>query len=137
MRRRPHGNVAAHDGSAIAVTAVDYRYDGLPDRVPAGSRLALHNASTTEAHRLVAVRLDDGDERTVDELAALDPAEVVVDPVADLLAGPGGGDGGEVTLTEPGRYLVLCTLPVGDATPASAPPGRTPQAGMYAQVVVA
>ena len=138
---------AAPNGSAIAVTALDYRYDGMPDRVPAGSRLTLHNASTTEAHRLVAVRLDDADERTVDELAALDPTVVVVDPAADLLAGPGGGDGGVVTLSEPGRYLVLCTLPTGsdagavldgDTDTSTASAGRShAEAGMYAQLVVA
>ncbi|HEX8581629.1 MAG TPA: hypothetical protein VF640_04845 [Acidimicrobiales bacterium] len=117
----------------VAVLAVDYAFDGLPDRVPAGTPVRLTNASTTEAHELVAVRLADGDERTVDELVALPAGEVdalVGRAAATATAGP-GGEVATATLDRPGRYLVVCTLPTGAA---GGPPHFT--AGMYGQIVV-
>lgn len=108
---------ATSDG-ALTVTMSDFHYDGLPDEVPAGTRLEIENSSTSELHELVAIRLADGDERTVDEILAGDLGTLFggAPPAAVLLAPPGGaqvaavGDG---TLAEPGRYLLLCAIPTG------------------------
>jgi hypothetical protein len=103
----------------VEVTAVDYRYEDLPDAVPAGTRLTLANASTAELHELVAFRLPDDESRSVSDLVALPQEEVLPTlgaPVAVLLTPPGGeqipavGDG---TLTEPGRYAIICVIPTG------------------------
>ncbi|MCU1369109.1 MAG: hypothetical protein JWO77_303 [Ilumatobacteraceae bacterium] len=140
----------ADDGS-ITVTAVDFDYEGLPESVPAGTKLKLVNDSEEELHELVAFRLPDDEARSADELIELPQAELEAvfggPPATVLLAKPGGpqieavGDG---TLTKPGRYLVACSIPVGadpdEILESEGPPpaGGVPHfhKGMYAEVTV-
>ncbi|WP_436794869.1 hypothetical protein [Actinospongicola halichondriae] len=150
---------AAPDDTAatVDVTAVDYAYEGLPDTIEAGTRLTLANASDTEIHELVAFRIPDDETRSIDELVTLPPEELLgligPEPATVLLAPPGGdqipavGDG---TLSEPGRYGVICVIPTGadpveylDAAAASegGPPevdGGPPHItqGMFAELLV-
>lgn len=109
------------DEDVVEVELVDYAFEGLPDSVPAGTRLTITNTSENEVHELVAVRLPDDEERSLEELLALPDEEADAllgsgPPAAVLVAPPGGeqvdavGDG---TLTEPGRYLLLCAIPTG------------------------
>lgn len=108
------------DGAVVVdVTLVDFAFEGLPASVDAGTRLQVSNGAESELHELVAFRLPDGEERPVGELAQLPPEELmplVGEPTTVLLAAPGGeqipavGDG---TLTEPGRYAVMCFIPTG------------------------
>ncbi|MET0909761.1 MAG: hypothetical protein ABWZ99_09840 [Ilumatobacteraceae bacterium] len=145
-------------GTVIEVDAVDYAFENLPDTVSAGTRLTLVNNANAELHELVAIRLADDELRSVDELVHLPEAELgailgAAPPAAVLLAAPGAeqvaavGDG---TLTQPGRYLVFCSIPSGvapdvylDAAAASngAPPqvdGGPPHFvhGMFAELTV-
>lgn len=110
----------------VVVRAVDYAFEGLPEEVPAGTKLSLENGSAEELHELVAVKLPDGEERPAAELVALPEEEQAAlssgPPAMVLLRPPGGapqidavGDG---TLTEPGRYLFICAIPTG-ADPAA------------------
>lgn len=112
---------AAEEPPVIEVRAVDFAFEDLPDRVPVGTTLTLVNDAPSELHELVAVRLDDDEDRSAEELVSLPPPEMgatlfAEDPAMVLLAAPGEdqiaavGDG---TLTEPGRYLVLCIIPTG------------------------
>jgi hypothetical protein len=144
--------------STVEVVATDFAFSGLPDSVPAGTKLTLVNDAATELHELVAFRLPDDEERSIDELAALPPEQLepifAGEPTAVLLAPPGGpeiaavGDG---TLTEPGRYAVICMIPTGVApevylAAAAESAGGPPQIedagpphlahGMYAELVV-
>jgi hypothetical protein len=104
-----------------AVTADDYEFRDLPDRVAAGSRLELVNASEMEVHELVAIRLPDGEERGVEEIMDLPEEELDdvlnEDEIATVLLAPPASRGeavlGDGTLTRPGRYVVLCFLPTG------------------------
>lgn len=105
---------------AIAVTAVDYRYQDLPDDISAGSTLTLRNDSDAEIHELVALRLADDETRTVDDLLALPQAELealFTAPPALVLIAPPGETGfaavGDGALSEPGRYAVVCFIPTG------------------------
>lgn len=108
---------AAEDG-VLTVEMADFHYGDLPEEVPAGTRLTIENTSTAELHELVAIRLPDDDDRSVEEILDDDPSALFADgpPATVLLAPPGGeqiaavGDG---TLVEPGRYLVLCAIPTG------------------------
>lgn len=138
------------DGS-ITVTAVDFAYEDLPETVPAGTKFKLVNDAPEELHEFVAFRLPDDEERSADELIELPQAELEAvfggPPATVLLAKPGGpqieavGDG---TLTEPGRYLVACSIPVGadpdELLESEGPPpaGGVPHfhKGMYAEIVV-
>lgn len=115
-------HAAGQSGPATyEVTLSDYSFSGLPESVAAGSKLSVSNAAATELHELVAFRLPDDETRTVEELVALPPAEIGATlgaPVTVLLAAPGGeqiaavGDG---TLSEPGRYAIICAIPTGVA----------------------
>ena len=140
------------------VTLSDYEFTGLPDEVAAGSKLTVVNTATTELHELVAIRLPGDEERSVEELVALPEDEVAAilgggPPAAVLLAPPGGeqiaavGDG---TLSEPGRYAIICSIPTGVAPEVylkaaaesnGAPPqveGGAPHLahGMFAELIV-
>lgn len=145
---------------AVEVVAVDYAFENLPDRVPAGTALSMRNESSVELHELIAYRLADDEERTAEDLMALPEQDLGAlfadDPDLGVVAPPGEksfppiGDG---TLTEPGRYLIFCAIPTGaDADEAmaamqeamqsqSGPPqinGGPPHfaQGMYGELVV-
>lgn len=141
----------------VEITAVDYAFQDVPSRVSPGTKLTLTNASSAELHELVALRLPDGEGRSLSELVALPEEELEAlftgEPATVLLAPPGGaqidavGDG---TLTESGRYVLVCFIPTG-ADPqaylaaAQAATDGPPQVeggpphftqGMYAEVTV-
>lgn len=129
---------ATSEAGEVEVTAVDYRFEGLPDEVPAGTAVSLRNDSTTEVHELVAMRLPDDEARGVEELLALPEAELgalFAAPPALVAVAPPGEDGfvalGEGTLDDPGRYAVLCFIPTGADPQAyldalEADPGQPP-----------
>jgi hypothetical protein len=123
--RATNTTLASHDTAAhhatVDVTAVDFAFEDLPETIAAGTQLTLTNGATTELHELVAFRLPAGETRPIGALLALPPAELgallgAAPPATVLLAPPGGeqisavGDG---TLTEPGRYLIMCSIPTG------------------------
>lgn len=103
----------------VAVTAVDYAFQDLPAQLAAGTTLTLTNASDAELHELVAVRLPDDETRTAAELLALpeEEAGALFAGVTDVIVAPPGEAGfpveGDGVIEEPGRYLVLCAIPVG------------------------
>ena len=116
----PVESPAAATPDPVEVVAVDFHFRDLPERVPAGTQLTLVNEAPSELHEIVALRLPDDEERPVDELVSLPPEEMgdlaEIAPTMVLLAAPGGeqiaavGDG---TITEPGRYLLICMIPTG------------------------
>jgi hypothetical protein len=151
------GSGGVEDG-VLEVHTVDYAFEGLPGSVPSGTRLALVNDSEEELHELVAIRIPDEETRSVEELVALPEEEIDAvfgsgEPAAVLLAAPGGeqidavGDG---TISDPGRYALVCFIPTGvdpqeylDAPPTEEGPPSFPDAGpphvahgMYAELTV-
>lgn len=148
---------ASSPASSVEVTAVDFAFVGLPAQLEAGTPITLRNMSVAELHELVAIRVPDDEQRSIDELLALPAAELealFAAPPALVAVAPPGEDGfvavGDGTLIDPGRYAVVCFIPTGadpqaylDALEAN--PGQPPQvdggpphltAGMYAEVVV-
>lgn len=107
----------------VVVTAVDYGFEGLPEKVKVGTTLALENESMVEVHELVAIRLPDDEERTVAQLVQLPPAELAAffPGVETVVIAPPGESGfaveGTGVLSAPGRYAVICVIPTG-ANPA-------------------
>ncbi|TVR25548.1 MAG: hypothetical protein EA389_08615 [Ilumatobacter sp.] len=145
-------------GATIEVVAFDYGYEGIPDTVEAGTVFTLVNTAPAELHEFVAIRLPDDEDRPVSELVTLPIEElggiVAVEPAAVLLALPDGGQMipavGDGTLSEPGRYAIICMIPAG-ADPegyleaAAASQGGPPEVeggpphialGMFAEVTV-
>ncbi|MDJ0952967.1 MAG: hypothetical protein QNJ81_04750 [Acidimicrobiia bacterium] len=142
--------------TTVAVRAVDYGFAGLPEQVAAGSTFTIVNESSVELHELVAIRLPDDERRSADELVQLPPEELAqfFPLVETVIIAPPEGDGiaieGTGTLTEPGRYLIICAIPTG-ADPdeymaaAAAADGGPPQVaggpphlamGMYGEITV-
>lgn len=148
------------EDGVLTVQLVDYGFEGLPESVPAGTRLQVENTSTAEFHELVAFKLPEGETRTAEEIVALPEEEqgalFAGPPAAVLLAGPDGGEQtaavGDGTLSEPGSYVLFCAIPVGTdpevyaaaaENPEAGPPPEDPNAGpphftegMYADLVV-
>lgn len=109
-----------HDTASITIGVRDFAFEDVPATIAAGTSISITSSSATEVHELIAVKLPDGDQRTSAELVALPQEELGAligpAPAAVIIAPPGEagfpvvGDG---TLTEPGRYLLLCTIPIG------------------------
>jgi hypothetical protein len=106
--------------AVVEVRSADYGFGGLPAEVPAGTSFTLVNDSTVEVHEIVAVRLPDTETRSVHEIVqAQDMGAIFAGgmPQLVIVAGPNGGEPivaeGDGTLTEPGRYAVLCFIPTG------------------------
>lgn len=108
-------------GETVSITAVNYAFQGAPATVAAGSRITLTNAADDELHELVAMRLDDDTDLSVEELVALPEDEfeqhVAPGPPAMVVIAPPGEEGfpvlGDGTITEPGRYALVCFIPTG------------------------
>lgn len=106
-------------GGPVEIAAVDYAYEGIPDTVAAGTELVLTNESSMEVHELVAIRLPDDETRSVAELVQLPPEEMAAffPGVATVLVAAPGEEAiaveGDGTLTEPGRYAIICVIPTG------------------------
>ncbi len=109
-------SAAVKDG-VLGVTMDDFHYGDLPDEIPAGTRIEVSNASERELHEFVAVRLADDDERAVEDVVADLDSLFSGMPAAVLLAPPDSSEQivavGDGTLSEPGRYVVLCMIPTG------------------------
>lgn len=141
----------------IEVTAVDYAFEGLPARVPAGTTFTLTNSSDTEVHEIVAIRIADGETRPILELLELSDEEIgnsVAEMPATVIVAMPGEEGtavlGDGSISEAGRYAFLCFIPTGadpqayqDAidSQSDGPPevdGGPPHAfqGMIAEVIV-
>lgn len=118
----------------------DFEFDGVPASIAAGTRIAVTNRSVTEAHELTAFRLPDGEHRPLSELSVLPMDELgaflSAMPALAMVARP-GEDGevalGDGSLHDPGRYLLVCFIPLGadpdDVMSAMAAAAADPEAG--------
>lgn len=105
-------------GDTVLVTGVDYAYEGLPATASVGTELTFTNASATEVHEMVLLKVADGETRPLPELLQLpeDEQSAVTEFRGVTVAFPGEDAGftdGSMTLTEPGRYVVICVIPTG------------------------
>ena len=140
-------------GETVEITAVDWAFEGVPESVEAGTKLSLKNEGD-EPHEMVVIRIPDEETRPVSEIVALPQEELGAvfggepEPATVLLAKTGSTDTpgavmGDGTLTEPGRYAIVCFLPVGaddSILEAEGPPeGDAPphvSQGMFAELTV-
>jgi hypothetical protein len=154
----PSNSIDDADNEVMTIEAVDYGFNGVPSSVRAGTSVAIRNAAPAELHELVAFRLPDDDDIALDELVQLPPDELgsrLGVPAMVLLQPPGSDEQivavGDGTLTEAGRYVLMCFIPTG-ADPdeylaaAAASEGEAPTGvaggpphfvnGMYAELQV-
>ena len=110
-------------GREVEVRGTDYSFGDVPDEVEAGTRLSFTNTSEREVHKMIVLRVDDDEPRTLEELMSIPGSEAkqVTSFTGIRLALPGeaGIDPenpsaeAELTLSDPGRYLLLCFIPEG------------------------
>jgi plastocyanin len=116
------GACGGDDAAPVEVVGSDYAFSGLPETVAAGTEVSFLNSSTAEAHEMVAIRLPDDEERSMEELVQTPGAlEAFFSEVKMVLvAGPGEAGvavEGPAVFAEAGRYAVICVIPTG-ADPA-------------------
>ncbi|MEJ7800480.1 MAG: hypothetical protein WKF60_08175 [Ilumatobacter sp.] len=149
----------AAPAETVEIVAADYAFTNVPASIAPGTKLSLTNSSSAELHEMVVFRIPDTETRSIEELVALPEKEQEAifgagPPAIVQLAMPGSDEPipalGDGTLTEPGRYAMVCFIPQGvdpqaymDAAASSGdgPPdvaGGPPHAalGMYAELTV-
>jgi hypothetical protein len=101
----------------VAVTGVDYAFEGVPDTIAAGTvAFEFTNASESEEHEMLVIRKADGVAESFDEIVQMseEESESLVEFKAAAFAPPGGSSGTLAELT-PGDYAMICFIPVGGA----------------------
>ncbi len=115
-------------GPKVAAVATEYKFTGLPNKVPSGVvQLKLTN-SGKEEHEMTVLRRKPGVNESFDQILASgrDGARTKTDTVTQVSASPGKPDATVARLT-PGDYLIICSIPkgtVGD-TQGDGPPHFT------------
>lgn len=122
----------------IEVSGVDFAFDGVPEQLEAGTyAFNFTNDAAEEFHVLALVRINDDVTESFEEILQLpeEQAQSNVTDVGGTAADPGGSDVFFVDL-EPGRYGVLCPIPVGTIgdTEGTGPPHFVE--GMFAEFEV-
>ena len=102
---------------SVEITGVDYGFEGFPETLPVGTELTFRNGSDAEYHEMAVMRINDDEDRSVEELLALgDEAMASLTFVGVAAAAPGEAGtviDGDLTLTDTGRYVATCFIPVG------------------------
>jgi hypothetical protein len=101
----------------VAVTGVDYAFEGVPETIPAGTvAFDFTNASETEEHEMIVFRKADGVTLSFEEIIQL-PEEESEDKVvfASAAFAPPGGEGSTLASLDAGEYAMVCFIPVGGA----------------------
>jgi hypothetical protein len=99
---------------AIEVTAINYGFETDFDDVSAGTlAFQFHNAGT-EIHEMALIRINDDVDESIEELIELpeEESETMTQFIGIAFGAPGAADT-LIADVEPGRYAVLCFLPVG------------------------
>lgn len=106
--------------ATIEVTGRDYSFTGIPVTIEAGTQVTFTNASTEEAHEIVAFNVPASESRPAAELFQLPEVELNAalggPPAFVIIAAPeedGTAVVGDGTLQQPGRYVFACFIPIG------------------------
>lgn len=104
----------------IDVRAVDYAFEGVPETIPAGTVAFEFSNEGTEMHEMLMVRYKHPS-TTIDDLMKLSDREAqkVIDFLGASFGPPGVTDLENKQLT-PGKYALLCFVPVGSTSEKAA-----------------
>lgn len=98
----------------MSMTAKDYQYDGVAKSVKAGPTVLRLQNKGTELHEAVVVRINDGVTDSLDDLLKdEEAAQAKVTMVGAAFVEPGTTGGSTLALDKPGRYAIVCFIPVG------------------------
>lgn len=103
---------------SIAVTAIDYGFQGIPTSVPSGETISFEftNATTREeSHELVILKKNEGVTQSAAELLELPEEEAMTKAqfINATFAEPGGESYVVVDDLEAGDYFAACFIPTG------------------------
>lgn len=109
------GNPPKRGATIVAVSGHEYRFGGLDDSYPAGEYGFTLEGAGNEFHELALIRIADPERRSVAELLELpeDESEAVTEYVGGVTACPGSTSEALGASLEPGRYALVCFVPVG------------------------
>jgi hypothetical protein len=113
----------------VRVTATDYKYEGIPAAVAAGTVAGTLINQGDEPHEIVIFRIDPGEGRPFRDLISLPQPErgqFLTSIETSLSADPGNTDT-ELLHLAPGRYGAACLIPQGStaAELSTGPPHAT------------
>jgi hypothetical protein len=125
----------------IDVTGNEYSFEGLPKTVPAGTVAIRFTDTGAELHELAIFRVKSKD--SVKKILAMPEKEQAkkIDEIGGTFAMQGQTTYAIAEMTKPGRYGVVCFLPVGSTSiEAAEGAGRNAKShadeGMYATITV-
>lgn len=126
----------------LDVTGIEYEFQGLPKTVPAGKVAIKFTDNGSELHELDVLRIKGKD--SAKKLTGLSEKELAkkAQEVGGTFAQQGQTSYAIVDLSKPGRYAVLCHLPVGSTSEQAAEQAGKEHAkthaqeGMYAEIKV-
>lgn len=104
----------------VAVSAVDYAFEGVPETLPAGIVTFDFSNEGEEVHEMLMVRYKDAS-TTIEDLMKLSDkeAQAKIDFLGASFGPPGATDTESKELT-PGKYALVCFVPVGSTSPKAA-----------------
>jgi hypothetical protein len=111
-------------GNAVAVTAADYTFSGLPAMLPAGfTKVKFVNSAPKEFHEIgIAPMTEAGVAMDVEDLLATPERKqaklIDFSRTTGAYAEP-GGVGYTITNLQPGKYVYVCYVPVGGKKPGA------------------
>jgi hypothetical protein len=116
------------DATPVTITAKEYEFGGT-DALAAGGAFGItFQNEGNEIHELVLQKIDDAETRSVEEMLQLEEPPDTVTDVAFGVACPGDTTTFNADLSEPGRYVALCFVPVGATADATEEPQGPPHA---------
>ena len=123
----------------------NYKYVDIPSELSAGNTVFRFQNTGTDLHMVVLEKLAADDDRTADEIAngALEQMDGTGDNGGAQVVTAGGfalpGEDGYLSVDlEPGRYVMLCPLPMGWTGDGPPPEDAAPHftAGMFTELTV-
>lgn len=114
----PPGEAPADGSEEVAVTGVEYAFEGLEDSYAAGDYGFRFVNDGAEMHEFVLLRLSEG--VTADDLLTMsdEEAEGAIEFATGAIACPGDEADPVGATLEPGNYVAVCFLPVGSTPDA-------------------
>ena len=126
------------DFQTLDVTAIDYEYEGVPEKMEAGPTVVvLSNEAEAEPHEMGLVKLKEGVDIPLEEILSMPEEESgeLIESFSGAFAAAGTVSGTTVELN-PGRWVYACFIPVGSTgeSEGSGPPHFTE--GMSGELAV-
>lgn len=113
-RLGPPSEAPPAEATPVTITGTEYAFAGQEALASAGSAAITFTNEGNELHEMALVRIADDETRTVEELLQAEDADDAITDVAFAFACPGTtADPVAADLSEPGRYAMVCFIPVG------------------------